>query len=203
MGFAFALFGGAQAAILDNSIALDAVYIPALSLTNAKPGDTAGADKARAAMQRLDAEWPALARGFAEGLVGRHARAGGGCAQDPGPGGQAPGREPQGHRRRRFRGRAHGAGGRADRPHEAAGGAGRGLFHGPPHSLSRTHGSAGARRYQHPAAGPDAGPSRRDGRSLCAGPRPVAQRRAEPAQIRRSTASTKRVWPSSTRAWPM
>jgi len=60
IGLALAVFGGAQAAILDNSIALDAVYIPALSLTNAKPGDTAAAAKARAAMQRLDAEWPAL-----------------------------------------------------------------------------------------------------------------------------------------------
>ena len=43
IGLALALFGSAQAAILDNSIALDAVYIPALSLTNAKPGDTAAA----------------------------------------------------------------------------------------------------------------------------------------------------------------
>ena len=33
IGLALAVFGGAQAAILDNSIALDAVYIPALSLT--------------------------------------------------------------------------------------------------------------------------------------------------------------------------
>ena len=43
IGLALALFGSAQAAILDNSIALDAVYIPALSLTNAKPGDTGAA----------------------------------------------------------------------------------------------------------------------------------------------------------------
>ena len=47
IGLALALFGSAQAAILDNSIALDAVYIPALSLTNAKPGDTAAAAKER------------------------------------------------------------------------------------------------------------------------------------------------------------
>ena len=56
-GLVLALFGGVQAGVLDTSIALDAVYIPALSLTNAKPGDTAAADKARAAMQRLDADW--------------------------------------------------------------------------------------------------------------------------------------------------
>ena len=46
IGLALALFGSAQAAILDNSIALDAVYIPALSLTNAKPVDGAGVDGA-------------------------------------------------------------------------------------------------------------------------------------------------------------
>lgn len=70
IGLAFALFGGAHAATLDNSIALDAVYIPALSLTNAKPGDTAGADKARAAMRRLDAEWPRLRVALLKDLSG-------------------------------------------------------------------------------------------------------------------------------------
>jgi hypothetical protein len=65
------LFGSAQAAILDNSVALDAVYIPALSLTNAKPGDTAAAAKARAAMQRLDAEWPALRAALLKDLSGK------------------------------------------------------------------------------------------------------------------------------------
>jgi len=64
------LFGSAQAAILDNSIALDAVYIPALSLTNAKQGDTAAAAKARAAMQRLDAEWPVLRAALLKDLSG-------------------------------------------------------------------------------------------------------------------------------------
>jgi hypothetical protein len=71
IGLALALFGSAQAAILDNSIALDAVYIPALSLTNAKPGDTAAAAKARAAMQRLDADWPALRAALLKDLSGK------------------------------------------------------------------------------------------------------------------------------------
>ena len=70
VGFAFALFGGAQAATLENSIALDAVYIPALSLTNAKPGDTAAAGRARAAMQRLDAAWPGLRAALLKDLSG-------------------------------------------------------------------------------------------------------------------------------------
>ena len=70
-GLAAALFGGAQAGVLDASIALDAVYIPALSLTNAKPGDTAAADKARAAMQRLDADWPALRAALLTDLSGK------------------------------------------------------------------------------------------------------------------------------------
>ena len=70
-GLAAALFGGAQAGVLDTSIALDAVYIPALSLTNAKPGDTAAAAKARAAMQRLDAEWPVLRAALLKDLSGK------------------------------------------------------------------------------------------------------------------------------------
>lgn len=70
-GLAAALFGGAQAGVLDTSIALDAVYIPALSLTNAKPGDTAAADKARAAMRRLDADWPTLRVALLKDLSGR------------------------------------------------------------------------------------------------------------------------------------
>ena len=70
-GLVLALFGGVQAGVLDTSIALDAVYIPALSLTNAKPGDTAAADKARAAMQRLDADWPALRAALLTDLSGR------------------------------------------------------------------------------------------------------------------------------------
>jgi len=78
-GFALAMFGGAQAAILDNSIALDAVYIPALSLTNARPGDTVAADKARAAMQRLESSWPglraALLKDFSDGTPAQAAAA--------------------------------------------------------------------------------------------------------------------------------
>jgi hypothetical protein len=70
MGLAFALCGGAQADILDDSVALDAVYIPALSLTTVKPGDAAAADKARAAMQRLDARWPALRAALLQDLSG-------------------------------------------------------------------------------------------------------------------------------------
>lgn len=68
LGLALALAGGARAAVLDNSIALDAVYIPALSLTNAAPG-TPAADKARAAMQRLDAAWPALRAALLQDLT--------------------------------------------------------------------------------------------------------------------------------------
>jgi hypothetical protein len=71
LGLVFAIATGAQAALLDNSIALDAVYIPALSLTNAKPGDTVAADKARAAMQRLDADWPALRAALLKDLSGK------------------------------------------------------------------------------------------------------------------------------------
>lgn len=71
LGLAIALATGASAAILDNSVALDAVYIPALSLTNAKSGDTAAADKARAAMQRLDAGWPALRAALLQDLSGK------------------------------------------------------------------------------------------------------------------------------------
>jgi hypothetical protein len=71
LGLVFAIATGAQAALLDNSIALDAVYIPALSLTNAKPGDTVAADKARAAMQRLDADWPALRAALLPDLSGK------------------------------------------------------------------------------------------------------------------------------------
>ncbi len=70
-GLATALVAGAHAASLDTSMALDAVYIPALSLTNAKPGDTAAAEKARAAMQRLDAEWPALRAPLLKDLSGQ------------------------------------------------------------------------------------------------------------------------------------
>jgi len=68
---AVALAVGAQAASLDSSIALDAVYIPALSLTNAKPGDNAAADKARAAVQRLDTAWPALRAALVKDLSGK------------------------------------------------------------------------------------------------------------------------------------
>lgn len=68
-----ALAVGAQAASLDSSIALDAVYIPALSLTNAKPGDTAAAEKARAAVQRLDTAWPALRAALLKDLPGKTA----------------------------------------------------------------------------------------------------------------------------------
>ncbi len=64
------LAAGAQAATLDNSIALDAVYIPVLSLTTGAQTDAAVAVKARAAMQRLDAGWPTLRAALLKDLSG-------------------------------------------------------------------------------------------------------------------------------------
>jgi hypothetical protein len=79
LGLLAAFATGAHADILNNSVALDAVYIPALSLTNAKPGDTAAADKARAAMQRLESSWPglraALLKDFSDGTPAQAAAA--------------------------------------------------------------------------------------------------------------------------------
>ncbi len=58
------LLGGpalaARSVLLDAMVAFDAVYIPALALTSAVQQDAAAAPRARAAMQRLHARWPAL-----------------------------------------------------------------------------------------------------------------------------------------------
>lgn len=62
----------ALAGIQEDSVELDAVYIPALALTSAAQSDATVADKARAAMQRLDARWPAL-RGRLQASLGASA----------------------------------------------------------------------------------------------------------------------------------
>ena len=59
----------AVAGLQEDSVDLDAVYIPALALTSAAQSDAAVSDKARAAMQRLDARWPAL-RGRLQASLG-------------------------------------------------------------------------------------------------------------------------------------
>lgn len=46
--------------LLDAMVALDAVYIPALSLTTAAQKDAAAAPRAAAAMARLQGRWPSL-----------------------------------------------------------------------------------------------------------------------------------------------
>lgn len=50
----------ARAPLLDAMVALDAVYIPALSLTTAAQNDPAAVPRAQAAMGRLQGRWPAL-----------------------------------------------------------------------------------------------------------------------------------------------
>ena len=50
----------ARSALLDAMVAFDAVYIPALALTQAVQQDAGAAPRARAAMQRLHGRWPAL-----------------------------------------------------------------------------------------------------------------------------------------------
>ena len=70
LGLAGGLAAGVLAAPLDHSIALDAVYIPALSLTTGAQTDAAVAVKARAAMQRLDAGWPNLRAALLKDLSG-------------------------------------------------------------------------------------------------------------------------------------
>lgn len=54
------LNAAAHAAPLDDMVALDAIYIPALALTTAAAQDAAAAPKARAALATLQAQWPAL-----------------------------------------------------------------------------------------------------------------------------------------------
>jgi hypothetical protein len=70
LGLALATLTGARAGLLETSVALDAVYIPALSLTTAAQADAAAAAKARAAMARLDARWPALRASLLKDLSG-------------------------------------------------------------------------------------------------------------------------------------
>jgi hypothetical protein len=65
----------ALAGIREDSVALDAVYIPALAMTSAAQSDAGVADKARAAMQRLDARWPALRGSLQASLGGTPAQA--------------------------------------------------------------------------------------------------------------------------------
>lgn len=63
------------AGVREDSVALDAVYIPALALTSAAQSDASVADKARAAMQRLDARWPALRTSLQASLAATPAQA--------------------------------------------------------------------------------------------------------------------------------
>jgi hypothetical protein len=72
LALTLALNAGAHAGLLDDSIALDAVYIPALSLTTAaQGGDAAVAAKARTSMQTLSARWPALRTALLNDLADR------------------------------------------------------------------------------------------------------------------------------------
>jgi hypothetical protein len=50
----------ARSALLDAMVALDALYVPALSLTSAAQTDAGAAPRAQAAMRRLQGRWPAL-----------------------------------------------------------------------------------------------------------------------------------------------
>lgn len=59
----------AGAGVHEDSVALDAVYIPALSLTSAAQSDATAGERAKASMQRLDARWPALRDSLRQGLV--------------------------------------------------------------------------------------------------------------------------------------
>jgi len=55
----------AQGAPLDDMVALDAVYIPALAMTTAAAQDAAFAPKARASLAALRSQWPALKQALA------------------------------------------------------------------------------------------------------------------------------------------
>jgi hypothetical protein len=50
----------AHGAPLDDMVALDAVYIPALAMTTAAAQDAAIAPRARASLAALQSQWPAL-----------------------------------------------------------------------------------------------------------------------------------------------
>lgn len=60
----------AQAGVLETSVAIDGVYIPALSLTSAAQTSAPAADKAQAALQRLQSLWPALRASLSSDLAG-------------------------------------------------------------------------------------------------------------------------------------
>lgn len=68
------LIARSQAAGLDNMVAFDGVYIPALALTTAAQQDAAIAGRARAALRRLEVEWPQLRDRLAQDLGGASAR---------------------------------------------------------------------------------------------------------------------------------
>lgn len=74
LALAMPLAAGVQAAGLDNMVAFDGVYIPALALSTAAQQDAAVAARARAAMQRLDARWPELRGRLQQDLGGASAR---------------------------------------------------------------------------------------------------------------------------------
>lgn len=60
----------AQAGLRETSVALDAVYIPALFLTSAAQADPGAADKARKAVAALETRWQALMPGLRQELAG-------------------------------------------------------------------------------------------------------------------------------------
>ena len=64
------LAGGAGAAPLDNTVAFDGVYIPALALTSAAQTEEAAKERAHAAMRRLEARWLQLRPGLQQELGG-------------------------------------------------------------------------------------------------------------------------------------
>lgn len=70
-GLAGLLAVSVQAGPLDSSVAMDQVYIPALALTTAAQADAAAVEKARAALQRLQARWPDLRKALLQDLSGR------------------------------------------------------------------------------------------------------------------------------------
>jgi hypothetical protein len=97
---------------------------------------TAAAAKARAAMQRLDADWPALRAALLKDLSGKAPAQAAAARKTLAQVDKALAESPQRDGRWQQRSGAHGPGGRAHRPDETAQRTGRGLFHGPPDRFS-------------------------------------------------------------------
>lgn len=76
LALAAVLAAPVQAGLLETSSALDRVYIPALALSTAAQTDTAARSRAPAALQKLQANWPALRAELLQGLsIGAAGRA--------------------------------------------------------------------------------------------------------------------------------